>query len=375
MTQTAIFRTEDAHRLARRRLPRLIFDFIDGGTGREMALRRNTARFDEIMLQPRIMAPPAQRDLTTRFLDRDYALPFGIAPMGMCNLSWPNADQLLAQAARSFEIPLTLSSAASSSLEDMRGWAGDKAWFQLYVSDPLAAESLVARAADAGYDHLVLSVDVPQVARRWRDLRNGFEMPFRLGLGQMIDFATHPIWSLLTLWHGVPELGNFRNDHATGRFDRHASRAGADWAFLDRLRELWHGKLIVKGVTEIDDAIRVKASGADAIYVSNHGGRQLDSVPAAIDLLPRIRSGVGVNYPLIFDSGVRGGEDIIKAFALGADFVMVGRPLLYALGAEAGRGLTALIRIFAEEIGLTLAQLGLSRIDQIDDRALARKRT
>lgn len=317
------------------------------------------------MLQPRVMGDVAEQSLATSLLGRDYGLPFGVAPMGMCNLAWPGADRHLAAAARRFDMPVCLSSAASSTLEEMRGWAGETAWFQLYFG-PSKEQSLalVERARNAGYDTLVLTVDVPQVSRRLRDLRNGFTLPFRIGPRQFADFARHPRWTLATLRHGAPKPRNFTGEGGAP-FDRHASRAGADWDFLDQLRDLWRGRLIVKGVSAPGDARRVQASGADAVYVSTHGGRQLDSAPPAIDLLPQIRAAVGPDYPLLFDSGVRNGEDVVKALALGADFVMVGRPFLYALGAEAEIGLNALIKALAGDIGAAMAQIGVRETGQI----------
>ena len=235
--------------MARSRLPRMIFDFVEGAAGREIASARNQSAFDQIELQPRVMGDVANRDLTTSFLGRDYGRPFGIAPMGMCDLVWPGADRMLAQAARAFDIPVCLSSAASSSIEDMRGWAGENAWFQLYVNRSTDdAIAMADRAKRAGYEILILTVDVPQVSRRVRDLRNGFQVPFRMGPRQFVDFALHPRWSLSMLLHGVPAPGNFSLDDESTRFDRDASRAGADWRFLDRLRDLWAGPLIVKQV-------------------------------------------------------------------------------------------------------------------------------
>ena len=358
--------------MAKRRLPRLAFDFIEGAAGREVATRRNQTRFDEITLQPRVMEDVGTRSLETRFLGQSYDLPFGIAPMGMCNLAWPGADRAFSEAAKGFNLPVCLSSAASCSIEDMRDWTGENSWFQRYVSAGLDASfELVERARRSGYETLVLTVDVPQVSRRVRDLRNGFSMPFRVGPQQFLDLATHPIWSLTTLWHGAPEPENFKTDSGKVRFDRGASRAGADWAFLDQLRASWTGKLIVKGVTSTQDALRIQRAGADAIYVSNHGGRQLDSAPAAIDALPRIRHAVGPDFPLLFDSGVRNGEDVVKALALGADFVLLGRPFLFALGAEGARGLNAMIRFLAEDISIAMAQIGVSQIADISSNVLA----
>ena len=367
MTQhSRIFSTEDARRLARRRLPRLVFDFVEGAAGREVGTARNVSQFDRIMLQPRVMADVAQCGLTTEFIGQSYKVPFGIAPMGMCNLVHPKADRSLARAAKAMDFPVCLSSAASTSIETMARMAGSHAWFQLYFGTSKEASlALVERARVAGYETLVLTVDVPQVSRRVRDLRNGFAVPFTMTPRAFLDFATHPRWSLSTLAAGAPRPMNFTNSTGSTTFDRGASRSGADWDFLEVLRDTWPGKLIVKGVTSAIDARRIRSLGADAIYVSNHGARQLDSVPSAIQLLPLIRAAVGPGFPLLFDSGIRNGEDVVKALALGADFVMIGRPALFALGAEGAQGLNALLKCFATDIRVVMAQLGITSISQI----------
>lgn len=364
----SIFCVEDARILARRRLPRLVFDFIEGSAGREVAAARNLAAFDALKLQPRVMGGAGARTLTTRFLGQSYDIPFGIAPMGMCNLSCPRADMLIAEAAIRYGFPVSLSSGASSSIEDMRKWAGERAWFQLYFSQSSDASlALAERAARAGYETLILTVDTPQLTRRPRDQRNGFKVPFRIGPAQFFDFAAHPRWSLSTLWHGVPTTKNFPSQAG---FDRNASRAGADWSFLKKLRALWGGSLIVKGVCSVEDALRIRDNGADAIYVSNHGGRQLDSAPAAITVLPMIRAALGPSFPLLFDSGLRSGEDVIKALALGANYAMLGRAALFALAADGARGLHTLIQQFSEDIGVAMAQIGVTRIEQITENVL-----
>lgn len=366
-----IFSTEDARLLAKRRLPRLVFDFVEGASGREIGAGRNVSQFDDVMLQPRVMADVATRSLSTTFLGQFFKVPFGIAPMGMCNLIHPKADQSLADAANSFGFPLCLSSAASTSIEEMAELAGPRAWFQLYFGASVEASlAMVARAQAAGYETLVLTVDVPQVSRRLRDLRNGFAVPFKMTPSAFWDFATHPQWSLRTLAAGAPRPVNFADEKSGTSFDREASRSGADWTFLQVLRDKWPGKLIVKGVTSGADAHRIQRAGVDAIYVSNHGGRQLDSVPPSIKLLPLIRAAVGPDFPLLFDSGVRNGEDIVKALALGADLVMLGRPALLALGAEGAHGLNALLSSLAEDISVVMAQLGVTSIDQLGSDAL-----
>jgi len=364
--QAPIHTSDEARALARRRLPRLVFDYIDGAAGKERAAVRNLEALDARQLMPRVLAPAEQCSLGQTFLGQTFGLPFGIAPMGMCNLAWPGADQLLAAEAMRRAMPLGVSTASSSTLQAMAKQAGALAWFQLYVTGTLeAAWGLVDRAKAAGYEVLILTVDVPRVAPRPRDVRNGFTMPFHIGPRQFMDFALHPHWSLASLIHGMPGPANFDNAPGGKGFDRHASRAGANWVFLDELRRRWDGQLIVKGVLSPDDAKRIQAAGADAIYVSNHGGRQLDSAPPAITALARVRAAVGPDFPLVFDSGVRTGEDILKAMACGADLVMLGRPLLYALGADGARGLASLLDALVTELGVAMAQLGLTNVADI----------
>ncbi|MGB1254856.1 MAG: alpha-hydroxy acid oxidase [Thiolinea sp.] len=353
-------------------MPRLIYDFIAGATGREQAKQFNRDSIQALRLQPRILKNVENRTTQTTLLGRDYGLPFGIAPMGMCNLVWPQADTMLAGASAYYDIPLCLSSAASTSIEDMASLNPERSWFQLYVTQSKEeALILTRRAANNGYDTLVFTVDVPQVSRRIRDLRNGFQMPFHIGPKQFLDFALHPHWSLSTLRHGAPEPVNFKSVLGDNTFSRNASRGGCDWEFLAQLREHWQGKLIVKGVLHPEDAVRIRDSGADAVYISNHGGRQLDSAPPAIMALPLIREAVGQDFPLLFDSGLRSGEDIVKALALGADFVMLGRPLLFAIGADSERGLNTLIQLLADEINVVMAQLGITQVTDIDREVIA----
>ena len=273
---------------------------------------------------------------------------------------------MLAAAAVKYNIPITLSTMASSSIETMRRDAGKNAWFQLYVgqSEEVAFD-MVNRAEVCGYDTLILTVDLPMIAPRPRDLRNGFQSPLVIRTKQLFDFAIHPQWSIRTLLSGVPKIAN--NEHqGSAIFVRNESRGKVDWAFLVRLRKRWPGKLIVKGVMSPQDAVRIADSNVDAIYVSNHGGRQLDAAPAAIKMLPLIREAVGDGYSLLFDSGVRDGEGVIKALALGADFVMLGRPLLYGIGGAGMQGLEAVIDMFTRHIDATLAQIGQPDINLID---------
>lgn len=366
-----ILSADDAWVGARKVLPNLVFDYFDGAAGREATCRKNCAAFEDVELQPRALVDVSERHLKTKIFGQTFDHPFGIAPMGMCNLAWPGADQMLARAATTFNIPHCLSTAASSSIEDLVGWAGARAWFQLYVGGSVAQSmTLVDRAEAAGYDTLILTVDVPQVARRLRDVHNGFQMPFVIGPKQFLDFALHPRWALTSLARGAPKPANFLDKNGNSTFDRGASRAGADWNFLAQLRARWKGTLIVKGVMSVDDATRIRETGVDGIYVSNHGGRQLGSAPPALNMLRKIRAKLGPEFPLIFDSGVRNGEDVVKALALGADFVMLGRPLLFALAADQERGLSDYLASLSEDVSLTLAQIGLCDVGDLGAEVL-----
>ena len=361
-----IFSASDARKYAKRRLPRMIFDFIDGSAGEERACALNVEMIEALRMLPRVLVNVENRNHQKALFDQTWNLPFGIAPMGMCNLTWPGADAMLARAARQYGIPLVLSTMASSSIETTAERAGEHAWFQLYVGQSEeVAYHLIERAETVGYTNLILTVDVPSIGSRPREERNGFQSPFRIGPKQFLDFALHPRWSLTTLKTGLPKLANV-NVAGGKQFKRNEARGLVDWDFLARLRERWPGKLIVKGVLGCEDSVRIRDAGVDAVYVSNHGGRQLDSAPAAIQMLPQIRAAVGPDFPLLFDSGVRNGEAVIRALALGADFVFIGRPFLYAIGADGYAGLQQMIELIRSQIDISLAQLGCPDINGID---------
>ncbi len=352
-------------------MPRMMFDFVQGAVGTELAANLNCEALNRTRLLPRVLINVDGRTLGKRFLDEEMGLPFGIAPMGMCNLVWPGADGILDGQAAQHSIPLGVSTAASTSLEDMAELSEGRTWFQLYVyQSHEAAFELVDRAAAAGYTKLLLTVDVTQLSRRVRDLRNGFQVPFKMGLRQFSDFAIHPTWSLKTLANGVPSPQNYDALRGNADVTRNANRGSADWDFLKRLRARWKHKLVVKGVLSTADAVQIKQLGADAVYVSNHGGRQLDSAPPAIEALGPIRAAVGPDYPLIFDSGVRSGEDVVKALASGADFVMLGRPMLYAIGANGAEGLNQFINIVKQDLDVALSQIGLTDISDVSAQSL-----
>lgn len=352
---------EDARAAARRYLPWMVFDYIDGAAGTGTGEALNRAALDAVRLTPRVLRDVSRRDLSTTVFGQKCDVPFGIAPMGMCNLSRPGADGMLASIAARNTVPIGVSTVASTSLEHMLEMSEGQAWFQLYFSgDGSGTERLVMRAKEAGYKTLIVTLDVPEVGRRPRELRRGFKMPFKIGPKQFVDFALHPQWSIGSLLAGKPDLANFT---APGwHFDRTESRARADWGFFQRLRDLWDGNLVAKGVCHAGDALRLKDAGIDAIQVSSHGGRQLDGGVAPITALAEIRAAVGPELPLFYDTGVRSGEDVVKAIVQGADFVFFGRAMQFAIAAGGARGLQQFWNVVRDDISITMAQLGATKI-------------
>lgn len=360
-----IHSSAEARRQARRRLPWMVFDYIDGAAGEEHGVALNRAALRDIRLRARVLVDVSRRDLGVTLSGETVDRPFGISPMGMCNLAAPGADLMLARLAARHRVPLGVSTVASTPLETMIETAEGHAWFQLYFSgDGSGTMKLVDRAEAAGYKTLVLTLDVPEVARRPRELRHGFTMPFRIGPRQFVDFALHPRWSLTMLVKGKPDMANFQRPGFT--FDRTESRAKADWSYLARLRDRWTGKLVVKGVLDVEDAQELKRAGVDAIQVSSHGGRQLDSALPPILALQNIRRALGPEFPLYFDSGIRSGEDVVKTYAVGADFVFLGRILLFAIAAKGEAGLHSLWNALAEEASVTLAQIGRTGLTSLE---------
>uniref|UniRef100_UPI002631957B alpha-hydroxy acid oxidase n=1 Tax=uncultured Roseobacter sp. TaxID=114847 RepID=UPI002631957B len=355
-----------ARRLARRRLPWMVFDYIDGAAGGEVGAERNRRELDKMTLSPRILRDVSNRSLATTLFGADAERPFGIAPMGMCNLSGSGADLMLARLAARYKVPHGVSTVASTPLEEIIEVAQGHAWFQIYFSgDGTGTFKLVERARQAGYQTLVLTVDVPEVGRRPRELRHGFKMPFRIGPRQFVDFALHPRWSLAALFKGKPQMANF--DMPGYEFDRTESRARADWETLARMRDVWPGKLVVKGVLNLEDAVALKSKGVDGIQVSSHGARQLESAPSPFALLPQMRQAVGPEFPLFFDSGLRSGEDALKALLSGADFTFFGRILQFAIAAGGEEGLNRLWDILSEEMSIAMAQIGLCDLQNLPD--------
>ena len=361
--------SDDARKIAKQKLPKMSFDYFDGAALTEYGEFLGRQAIKEIRLAPKVLTKGSSREIDHKILNLKTNIPFGIAPMGMCNLSHPRADKLIAKVGASFNTPVCFSTMASTAMEDTIQLTNGNGWFQLYVyDDPNAGLDMARRAAKAGYKTLILTVDVPDLGRRPRELRQNFKVPWWPSISQFIDCAIHPSWSISMLMSGgSPSPANFKG---MPTFRRDRPRAAADWRFLKKLRDVWKGNLIVKGVLDAKDAKKIKDLGIDAVYVSGHGARQLDSLPAPITQLPKIRKAVGKSYPLIFDTGVRNGEDIVKAYASGANFVMLGRPILYALAADGERGLKTIIHYISKEIQVTLAQIGLGKISEVNGNNL-----
>lgn len=356
----------DLRERARHRLPRFVWDYLDSATGDESGKHRNRAALDAVTLCPAVLAGRLAPSLDTRFLGQDYSAPFGIAPIGMSGLIWPGAEAALAQLAAEKRIPYGLSTVATRLPEDIGPLAGDMGWFQLYPpGDPGIRADILRRARDAGFRVLVLTVDVPAQSRRERQRRADLAIPPKKTPRMFVQAALHPRWALGTLRAGVPRLRlmeSYRKLEGDSPSTAHVGyllRTNPDWDYVAALRDLWDGPFVIKGVLRAEDAVRARAAGVDAVWLSNHAGRQFAAAPSAAQVLPAIRAAVP-GYPLIADGGVEGGLDILRLIALGADFVMLGRAWHYALGAFGARGAAHLDHVLRDDMLANMHQLGLS---------------
>jgi len=368
----------DLRKLSRRRLPRCVFDFFDGGAEDEISLAANTASLDRVNLLPRVLADVANVEIGTRLRGATAAMPLGIAPMGACGLGWRDADVAVARAAAAAGVPYTLSSAAHNTIEEVATRAGGRLWFQPYMlSHREFVFRLIDRARSAGYEALVVTVDLPVGGKRERDLRNQFALPFRLTPRTFVDFAARPAWSVPMLMRGRPLMGNMvgmetrTGATAAGTTVGSGMDASFSWTDLQRVRDLWLGKFIVKGVLRPDDARRLVALGCDAIVVSNHGGRQLDGACSTFDALPDVAAAVNGGADVLLDGGVRRGRHIVQALAAGASGVFVGRSVLYGLAAAGEPGATRALEILRDEFTRTLRLCGCRSVAEVDSTLLA----
>ena len=365
---------EDLRCMARRRLPRAVFDFFDGGAEDELTLRDNRAAFERVRLAPRVLVDVSAPDLSCEILGGPSKQPFVIAPTGGIGLGWPGADLAIARTASALGIPYTLSTQATASIEEIARQAPGRLWFQLYVlRDRSFVEGLVARAEAAGYEALVPTVDLAVGGKRERDFRNGFSIPFRLTARQVLAGALRPAWAWRIARNGgLPDFANVRG--YGGSRERGLALAssvgrdmdaGFDWDDLARLRERWKRKLVVKGVSRADDAERLARMGVDGIWVSNHGGRQLDGAVASLDAMAAIARAAGGRVAVLMDGGVRRGADALKARALGAQAVAIGRAALYGVAVAGEEGARHALSILTSELLRTMQLCGVTRIADI----------
>jgi L-lactate dehydrogenase (cytochrome) len=354
----------DLRRRAKRRIPKFVWEYLDSATGAEATKNRNRQSLDRIGFMPSILHGEFAPDLTTSLFGNDFPLPFGIAPIGMSGLIWPDAEGHLARAAARAGIPYCLSTVATQSPEDLAPHIGDQAWFQMYPPrDPDIRTDMLNRAKAAGFNGLILTVDVPVASRRERQTRSGLTNPPRLTPRLMAQVAMRPAWAAGMARRGMPHmrmLDKYKSTSTEGLSSTahvgYLLRTSPDWDYVKWLRDAWEGPFIIKGVLRPEDATALETIGADAIWVSNHAGRQFDAAPASIDMLPAIRA--ATTLPIIFDSGVETGLDILRALSLGADFVMMGRAFHYALAALGPQGIDHLLDIYTKDLIANMGQMG-----------------
>jgi len=373
------FSIDDLRRMARQALPRAVFDFFEGGAEDELTLAANRAAFADVRLLPKVLVDVAQVDTGTAILGQTARMPLVIAPMGAVGFGRRGADVAIARAAAHADVPYVLSTMATASIERIAREAGGRLWFQAYVlKQRVQTTRLMERAQAAGYEALMITADVPVGGKRERDLRNDFAIPFRFTPRNLLDFASRPAWALDMLLRGVPVMENLlemapeANDTAqlassVGReFD-----AGFNWDGLQQIRDAWPRKLVLKGVLRANDAQRAAAIGCDAIVVSNHGGRQLDGASATLAALPGVVAAVGGRCAVLVDGGVRRGVDMLKARALGAEAVLIGRPALYGACAAGEAGVQRALEILHAELVRAMRLCGAPHIEAITGDLLA----
>lgn len=365
---------DDLRRSAKKRLPRAVFDFFDGGAEDELTLQDNAAAYKRQRLVPRVLTDVSSVDTHSVILGQPAKLPMAIAPTGAVGFGWRGGDVAIARAAALAGIPYTLSSTATASIEQIAKAAPGRLWFQAYIlrNKPFL-EALIQRAHAADYEALVITVDLPVGGKRERDFRNDFSVPFRFTPKNVIDFMQHPTWLASIIRHGMPVMENLIGLDAQATSSAAiASSVGRNydpafnWDGLQKIRDDWPRKLIVKGILSPDDALRVVNMGGDAVVVSNHGGRQLDGAVATFDALPGVVQAVKGRIPVLLDGGIRRGSDVVKALACGAQGVMLGRATLYGASAAGEPGASRAITILKDELVRTMQLCGVCSTHDID---------
>lgn len=374
---------DDFESIARKLLPRPIYGYVSGGVETNASLRANRAAFDDFAFIPKLCVDTSMRSLKTALFGRTYDAPFGLAPMGGTSLAAYQGDIVLARVAAACNIPMITSGASLTPLEKVRA-AGATSWFQAYLpGDDADIEEMVSRAAHGGFDTLVVTLDVQVPSNRENNVRNGYNAPLRPTPRLAWDCCLRPRWLLgmfirTLLVHGMPHFENMGPRtpliSSTGVRGR-GRRDTFTWRHVDFVRKLWKGRLVLKGVLDPDDARIAAERGADGIIVSNHGGRQLDGALAPLRALPRVKEAVGDRLTVMMDSGIRRGTDVLKAVALGADFVFVGRPFLYAAVVAGDDGVAHAIKLLREEIDRDMALVGIASLREMTRARLAPQRS
>lgn len=365
----------DLEKKARRRIPSFGWVYLESGTGDDQARDHNRDALGQVRFRPQFLKGQLAPDTETTLFGKSYDTPIGIAPVGLTGLIWPGADEILARTAASQNIPYVLSTVATASPEDAGGWSGGNGWFQLY---PPRTESirtdLVRRAADAGLEVLVVTADVPAPSRRERQRKAGIRVPPEIDIRLVAAAATRPAWTAALRKQGLPRFKGLEAYVDAASMKKTAGFVGANlggtlsWEYLDALRSEWNGPLVVKGILDADDADKCIEHGADGVWVSNHGGRQLDGAIASIDALPPIVDRVAKRVPILFDSGIRDGLDVARALALGADFCFAGRPFLFGIGALGDNGAEHALAILHEGLTTTMHQVGVETTADLASR-------
>jgi len=371
---TVITTIEDLRVLAEKRVPRMFYDYADSGSWTESTYRANTSDFQKIKLRQRVAVNVEKRSTATTMVGQAVAMPVAIAPVGLIGMQHADGEILAAKASEKFGIPFTLSTMSICSIEDVAQHTTKPFWFQLYVMrDRDFIERLIDRAKAAKCGALVLTLDLQIIGQRHKDLKNGLSAPPKLTIGNMLNMMTKPRWGLGMLGTSRRQFGNIVG-HVKGVTDMGNLSAWTsqqfdprlNWGDVEWIKKRWGGKLILKGIQDIEDAKLAVASGADALIVSNHGGRQLDGAQSSIEALPAIVAAVGSQIEVHMDGGIRSGQDVLKAIALGAKGTYIGRAMTYALGAMGEAGVTKALEIIHKEFDLTMAFCGRTRVEQVD---------
>ncbi len=368
----------DLREAARRRVPRAFFDYADHGSYSEETLRANREDLEKIRLRQRVLIDVDRRDLSSSIVGQKVSLPISLAPIGLCGMQHGDGEILAARAANEAGIPFTLSTMSICSIEDVAEATGKPFWFQLYViRDRGFIKDLIARAAAAKCSALVLTVDLQILGQRHCDIKNGMTVPPEIRLKNIIDIASKPAWALSVARGKRKTFGNLAghvkgmdNINSLAQWTASQFDPTLSWKDIDWIRSLWPGKLILKGILDLEDAKLAAKSGASAIVVSNHGGRQLDGASSSISMLPRVVDAVGSEIEIMFDGGIRSGQDVLRALALGAKNCMIGRAYIYGLGAGGQAGVAKAIDIIRKELDVSMALTGTKNVRDIDRRAL-----